>query len=59
MINLFFFLCVECLNGSNVVDVVVLCHAIKNSMSITSLNFTGCGLSAKAAEVLAETIKVL
>jgi len=36
----------------------VLCHVIKNSMSVTSLNFTGCGLSAKAAEVLAETIKV-
>jgi len=27
-------------------------------MSITSLNFTGCGLSAKAAEDLAESIKV-
>ena len=39
--------------------ILALCHVIKNSMSVTSLNFTGCGLSAKAAEVLAETIKVL
>jgi len=39
-------------------DGVVLCHVIKNSLSVTSLNFTGCGLSAKAAEVLAETVKV-
>jgi len=45
--------------NSDVDAVVVLCHVIMNSMSITSLNFTGCGLSTKAAEVLAETIKVL
>jgi len=47
------------MNGSNVIGVLVLCHVIKNSMSVTSLNFSGCGLTAKSAEVLAETIKVL
>jgi len=49
---------VQCMKGNCVFNIVVLCHVIKNSMSITSLNFSGCGLSAKAAEVLAETVKV-
>jgi len=46
------------MNGKDVFDAVALCHVLKNSMSITSLNFTGCGLSVKSAEVLAETVKV-
>ncbi len=36
----------------------VLCKGVKNSTSVSSLNFTGCGLSWKGAETLAKVIKV-
>jgi len=59
LIDQFIPVCCQCMViGSDGVDAVVLCHVIKNSLSVTSLNFTGCGLSSKSAEVLAETIKV-
>jgi hypothetical protein len=38
--------------------IAVLCRVVKNAVSVTSLNFSGCGLSWKSAEVLSEVIKV-
>ncbi|XP_078667054.1 centrosomal protein of 78 kDa-like [Branchiostoma floridae x Branchiostoma belcheri] len=35
----------------------VICQAVKNSATITSVNFTGCGLTARGADTLAKIIK--
>ncbi|CAH1251346.1 CEP78 [Branchiostoma lanceolatum] len=35
----------------------VVCQAVKNSATITSVNFTGCGLTARGADTLAKIIK--
>ena len=35
-----------------------MCKGVKNSHSVTSLNFSGCGLGKSGTEILAKVVKV-
>ena len=40
------------------INAIAVIRGIKNSFSVTSLNFTGCGLSSRGCEVLADIVRV-
>ena len=52
------FVAISSVNLSFVVPVSAICKGVKNSQSVTSLNFTGCELGPAGTEILAKVVKV-